>query len=254
MYIYKTTNIENGKIYIGLSEKSSDSTEKYLGSGDNMKKAISKYGSASFTKEILEDNIIDKKSLAESEIKWIAFYKSDDRKIGYNLSPGGDLNPGHMKKQIYQYSTKGELLHIYPNIDEAKRSIDSKNSDLYKKKIRGVKPIKGFWWSIVEVGAEIIINRNEAYLLEKSKNSKAGSNKRYNNPEELEKQREHMRGIQKLVKPFTRTPEQRQKISENTKNRKWFTCPVTGKWKQTYECPDGFIKGRLKINTDDDTE
>jgi hypothetical protein len=216
-----------------------------------MKKAISKYGSASFSKEILEDNISDKKYLAKAEIKWIAFYKSDDREIGYNLSPGGDLNPGTMKKKIYQYSSEGELLNTYANIDEAKIEINSKNSDLYKKNIRDNKPIKGFWWSIVELESEIIKQRHETYLLERSKNSKAGANKRYSNPEELEKQREHMRDIQKLVKPFIRTTEQRKKISEKVKGRKWFTCPITGKWKQTYECPEGFIEGRLKINTKD---
>ena len=251
MYIYKTTNIKNGKIYIGLSEKSPDSTEKYLGSGDNIKKAISKYGSSSFIKEILEDNISDKRYLAEAEIKWIEFYKSDDREIGYNISPGGDLNPGHMKKQMYQYSVNGDLINTYPNIDEAKATIASKNSDLYRKSIRDNKPIKGFWWSTVELEREIIIQRNETYQSERSKNAKARSNKRYSNPEELEKQRNHMREIQKLVKPSPKTQEQRKRISENISGRKWFTCPITGIWKQTYECPEGFIKGRLKISNKD---
>lgn len=251
MYIYKTTNVKNGKIYIGLSEKSPDSTVKYLGSGDSIKKAISKYGSSSFIKEILEDNIATKEYLVEAEIRWIAFYKSDDRKIGYNLSPGGDLNPGHMKKEIYQYSTEGDLINIYSNIDEAKIAIDSRNSDLYKTRIRNEKPIKWFWWSTEKLEKEIIIQKNETYLLEKSKNAKARANRRYSNPEELEKQREHMRAIQKLVKSTPKTQEQRKKISENVQGRRWFTCPVTGKWSQTYECPEGFIKGRLKINNKD---
>jgi len=245
MYIYKTTNIKNGKIYIGLSEKSSHLTEKYLGSGDNIKKAITKYGIKSFTKEILEDNITDKKTLVMAEMKWIAFFKSDNRKIGYNISPGGDLNPGHMKKQIYQYSSEGELINTYPNIDEAKMAIGSKNSDLYRKDFRDNKPIKGFWWSTIELEKEIIILRNKTYWLKRSKNAKDGSNKRYNNPTELEKQKEHMRTIQKLVKPIPKTQEQREKISEKIIGRKWFTCPITGKCKQDYECPEGFIKGRI---------
>jgi len=38
MYIYRTTNNINGKVYIGQSQKSVDETTKYLGSGILLKK------------------------------------------------------------------------------------------------------------------------------------------------------------------------------------------------------------------------
>lgn len=50
MFIYKTTNLVNNKIYIGQSKKNKP---EYLGSGKILKKAIKKYGIEKFKKEIL---------------------------------------------------------------------------------------------------------------------------------------------------------------------------------------------------------
>lgn len=83
MIIYKTTNLLNGKIYIGKDTKNSES---YLGSGKILKMAISKYGKENFKKEILE--IVDNSEKLDSrEIYWIDFY--DSIKNGYNLTRGG---------------------------------------------------------------------------------------------------------------------------------------------------------------------
>ena len=45
MIIYKTTNLVNGKIYIG---KDSKNNPNYLGSGNLLKKALIKYGKENF--------------------------------------------------------------------------------------------------------------------------------------------------------------------------------------------------------------
>lgn len=42
MYIYKTTNLINGKFYIGLSRGTVNETKTYLGSSVSLKKAIKK--------------------------------------------------------------------------------------------------------------------------------------------------------------------------------------------------------------------
>lgn len=65
--IYKTTNLVNGKIYIGLDTKLKDT---YLGSGLYIGRAIKKYGRENFKREIIDqaDNYED---LQNKEIFWI---------------------------------------------------------------------------------------------------------------------------------------------------------------------------------------
>lgn len=54
-YVYKTTNIDNGKYYIGAhSAKSRKRMESYLGSGKELKEDIKKLGKNKFTKEIIK--------------------------------------------------------------------------------------------------------------------------------------------------------------------------------------------------------
>ena len=56
MYVYKTTNLINGKIYIGISKKKSTDSLSYLGSGKALKRALIKYGKINFKKEIIKEN------------------------------------------------------------------------------------------------------------------------------------------------------------------------------------------------------
>lgn len=107
MIIYKTTNLINGKIYIGQDRNNNPS---YLGSGKSLIKAIKKYGKETFKKEILEE-CTDNNHLNEREVYWISFYNSRDRKVGYNISEGGkegDRKIGHdiAKNGIYNYWIK----------------------------------------------------------------------------------------------------------------------------------------------------
>lgn len=249
MYIYKTTNLINGKIYIGLSEKSPEESKGYLGSGDSIKKSIIKYGASNFSKDILEEGFSNRLELIQAEIKWINYFNSTDKKIGYNLSPGGDLNPDRMKKSIYQYSLEGNLIYIHPNIDSAKRKLDVRNSDLYKKKIRDTKPIKGFWWSTSELSLEQINIRNEKYFEELKESFKNGARKRYEVPEYKEDKKEHMRKIRLLVKNNKKNELTKNKISESIRGRKWYTEISTGNYRQMKEEPDLnlWVKGRKKL-------
>jgi group I intron endonuclease len=86
MIIYKTTNLINGKIYVGQDSKNNS---KYLGSGVVLNYAIKKYGKDNFKKEILE-YCIDKNDMDEKEKYWISELNSRDRNIGYNITKGGD--------------------------------------------------------------------------------------------------------------------------------------------------------------------
>ena len=88
MIIYKTTNLINGKIYVGQHNTSAD--DGYLGSGKILKQAIKKYRRNNFDREILEKGIKDKITLNEREVFWIAELGARDRNIGYNITSGGD--------------------------------------------------------------------------------------------------------------------------------------------------------------------
>jgi hypothetical protein len=104
MVIYKTTNLINNKIYIGQDK---NNNPNYLGSGKKLKRAVKKYGKNNFLKEVIE--VCDSEEmLNEREIFWILYYKSTDRKIGYNISDGskeGDRKLGYnslIKKGRYK--------------------------------------------------------------------------------------------------------------------------------------------------------
>lgn len=84
MVVYKTTNLVNGKIYIGQDSKNNP---EYLGSGRIIKKALDKYGKNNFKKEILAE-CKSKAELDEIEKFWIKELKSIEN--GYNISAGGD--------------------------------------------------------------------------------------------------------------------------------------------------------------------
>lgn len=85
-FIYKTTNLVNGKIYIGKhSSKTLD--DHYLGSGVVLQKAILKYGRENFKREILElFDTSDEALIRESEIVTKEFINRPDV---YNAKPGG---------------------------------------------------------------------------------------------------------------------------------------------------------------------
>lgn len=88
-YIYLTTNLINGKKYIGKHVSENFIGTKYLGSGAIIQKAIKKYGIKSFKVEMLE-SVNDKDKLNERERYWISFYDAVNSDNFYNILPGGD--------------------------------------------------------------------------------------------------------------------------------------------------------------------
>ena len=64
-FIYKTTNLINGKYYIGM-HSTNNLEDGYLGSGKKLRRSINKYGIENFKCEILEF-LTDRDSLAKRE-------------------------------------------------------------------------------------------------------------------------------------------------------------------------------------------
>lgn len=84
--IYKTTNLKNGKIYIG-KHTTKNPYDNYMGSGNLIIQAIKKYGIENFTKEILFCFTTEEDAfLKENEIVTQKFIDRDDT---YNIAIGG---------------------------------------------------------------------------------------------------------------------------------------------------------------------
>lgn len=85
-YLYQTTNLINGKIYIGVHSTENEN-DSYLGSGKALLRAIEKYGKSNFKREILE--FFETKELMyirEREVVDQAFVNREDT---YNMTRGG---------------------------------------------------------------------------------------------------------------------------------------------------------------------
>lgn len=120
-YIYKTTDLSNGKIYVG-KHKATCFTSKYYGSGLVIRRII-KYCKdnnldicSRLSVEVI-DTANSLEELNEKERYWIAQLNSRDYQIRYNLLAGGDggdsfhtLSPEHQEilRQKYRERSAGE--------------------------------------------------------------------------------------------------------------------------------------------------
>lgn len=87
-YIYKTTNLINGKIYIGQKKSDVFLGNKYLGSGKILQLAVEKYGKENFSVELLHESL-NKLDLDAMEICYIYNYRNMGYSM-YNIADGGN--------------------------------------------------------------------------------------------------------------------------------------------------------------------
>lgn len=130
-YIYETTNLVNGKTYIGQHKKDEFDIH-YRGSGKLITQAISRYGKENFKTIILEwcESI---EELNEREIYYIALHRAQN-KAEYNIADGGlgtkglvgEKNPFFGKKHTDQ--TKKLM-------SQMKKGIKGKDHPLYGRKM-----------------------------------------------------------------------------------------------------------------------
>ena len=115
-YIYKTTNLKNGKFYVGM-HSSDNLNDGYLGSGTRLRRSIRKNGKENFKIEILEffPNRLSL-SLREKELVNENLLKDP---MCMNLKPGGFggfVNHQHRKRFIE--SAKKNLIKGSPEVQK----------------------------------------------------------------------------------------------------------------------------------------
>lgn len=140
-WIYLTTNLVNGKIYVGKHEISSDkrANATYICSGRLFKRALKKYGEENFKRKILR-LCYTLHELRIWEHVYIVKYKSYIRSIGYNIAKGdvntSEYNPAKLpevRKKISK-SMKGKVggknnpMYGYKFSDEQKKRMSEAQS------------------------------------------------------------------------------------------------------------------------------
>jgi group I intron endonuclease len=121
MFIYETTNLVNGMKYIGQSTRKE--TEYYLGSGNEIKKAVKEFGRKNFSRTILErcQGIME---LTLAEIKWIEKLNAVKSLKYYNISPGGSYNSNFGKSRTDEVKKKiSKTNKGFQHTEEAKEKI-----------------------------------------------------------------------------------------------------------------------------------
>lgn len=123
--IYKTTNLINGKIYIG-KHKTLDPNDAYLGSGSAIKLAIKKYGRKNFMKEVLFifDNE-EEMNAKEKELVTLDFIKENN----YNETTGGRGSWAHINNS----GNKNPMMRpeVKKKVIESGKMTRSKNKNYY---------------------------------------------------------------------------------------------------------------------------
>ena len=129
--VYIHTNKVNGKRYIGVTEK--DPKERWA-NGKGYKNnpyftaAIKKYGWENFDHFILE--VGSRELMFQLEQQYIAYYKTTDKRYGYNISTGGDR--GH---NLGKNSGSKEYKKYYVDRwhNEHKEELRIKRKDYFKE-------------------------------------------------------------------------------------------------------------------------
>ena len=105
-FIYLTTNLINGKKYVGKHFGYPD--DNYLGSGKILQRAIDKYGKQNFYREILDFSTTEEEN-CEKEKYYISLFDACHNDLFYNIhegGSGGNTTKGYTPEQKQALSKK----------------------------------------------------------------------------------------------------------------------------------------------------
>ena len=158
--VYKHTNKENGKIYIGITKQEPQRRwQNGVGYfGTYFGNAIAKYGWDGFHHDIIADRL-SKNAACSMEIALIAVYKSNNNEFGYNICEGGqtgdNLTPHFGKTNPRAVSVRridplsGEVVQ-YETINTAAKEMGINYRGICKS-CRGIsKTYRGYIWEYMD--------------------------------------------------------------------------------------------------------
>ena len=121
-YIYKVTNLMNGKIYIGktnnFTKRKLEHTRYDINNGNIFHKALKKYGESNFKWEIIDTctGLDQINKLEKYYIKKFNSYKPN----GYNMTKGGDGGSMWNARPVVCLTLDGNFVKRYNSASEAK--------------------------------------------------------------------------------------------------------------------------------------
>lgn len=149
-YVYKITNLMNGKIYIGKSFDVSGRWKKHIFAAKYKLKndyflihmAINKYGADNFKIETISEHNSESEAL-DAETDLIAKLDSTNRNIGYNITKGGDGISGLKHSKETKNKMRLAKLGKKPSLETRKKMSESrkgsKRNELTKQKMRDAR-------------------------------------------------------------------------------------------------------------------
>lgn len=142
MIIYKTTNLIDGKIYVGYDTKNDSN---YYGSGVKYLRAEKKHGKENFRKAVI-DSSDDFDELCRKEIFWINFYDARNPVIGYNILEGGQGHKGRHSSETKLKISRGRQGVIASKETKQILSLShigiKQSADTIRKRIEKIKGMK----------------------------------------------------------------------------------------------------------------
>lgn len=281
--VYKTTNLINGKTYVGQHQSDTLDFDGYLGSGLLLKQSIKKHGAENFTREIL--HICGTLEEAKAREKSIVTEEFCLNPLTYNLSVGGQgghttagytyeqkaaaqekahrtklLNGSYvLSEELRQFkSALMKSVRIQPNNRGLKRTDELKKrmSDIKLSRrgrhitngidarcIRHDEPIPDGWW----LGRHPDNKKFQSHTEESKRKiaDKIRGDVCYNNGTINIKLKEGGIPPDGFVRGMIQKHLDRVWINNGTTNRKQLT---------TEPIPEGWVRGRFKRETTNDTD
>jgi len=153
-FVYLTTNLVNGKRYVGICSFEKDARNgRYLGSGKLLKLAIKKYGRPNFKREVLEE-CADFAELSTAERRWIQHYDAVNSPDFYNLSRGGKGGNAQDLKEYWAQYSKEERAALRNWNTTPKASFKGKRHTEETKRLIGSKSVNRKWGRHTSVAGE----------------------------------------------------------------------------------------------------